>query len=119
MNQVVSDKLQKIIDAGVNPDDAGYETIDLHTHFSDEDLQPREKETPDADKLAKMGRKRRNNLRKLYNQFEKKDMSFEAFCKEFETLSNPELIRRDAQMLVMQRRYGNRNKQRIDAALRN
>jgi uncharacterized protein (DUF4415 family) len=119
MNTVVSEKLQQIIAAGVNPVDAGYEDTDPRMHFPDEDFGPKAPAKSDAETLSKINRKWRNNLRKLYNSFEKKDMSFEAFCKAYRNLSNPVLIRRDAQIIAMQQRSGIRNKSRIDAALRN
>jgi hypothetical protein len=114
----ISDKLKEIIAKGVSPADAGYETVDLQSHFPDDQIGTPSRPAPDAEKVAKMKRKRRMNLRKLYNSFETKDMSFEAFCKEFESLNNPTMLRRDLACIKGQRDAGKRNKAILDRAIR-
>jgi hypothetical protein len=114
----ISDKLKDIIAKGVSPEDAGYQTVDLQSHFPDDQIGTPSRPAPDRDKQAKIKRRRRNNLRKLYNSFEDKNMSFEAFCKEFETLNNPKLLRRDLACIRGQRDAGKRNKAILDRAIR-
>jgi len=114
----ISETLKSIIAKGVSPEDAGYQTVDLQSHFPDDRVGTPSRPAPDAEKAARIKRKRRMNLRELYNSFENKDMSFEAFCKEFESLNNPKLLQRDLACIKGQRDAGKRNKAVLDRAMR-
>lgn len=52
----------------------------------------------------------RQELNKIYNEFEKKDMPRAEFIKQATDLLDPELLKRDAGLMVM----GRMNKKQID-----
>ena len=54
----------------------------------------------------------KQRARKLYDQFEKKDMPFEEFCIELYALQSPALMRADLQKIVLKKQDRNRHIER-------
>ena len=50
----------------------------------------------------------KQRARKLYDQFEKKDLSFEDFCVQLYALESPKLMQADLQKIVLEKQDRNR-----------
>jgi hypothetical protein len=107
-------------DIGVSKDLLGQDEVDLSKHLPD-DVAPAGDAPQQPRTLAEVAeeyrQKRIHELRKLYNGFLVKDITFEAFVDEMTGLTNPRLIRRDAEMIVAQRMAGQQNKTVVDKVL--
>ncbi len=114
-----SEQKREIEQAGVDPAEAGYDEIDLTQHL-DGELMASEVQTPAIDPVKKNSLKQKKlaELRRIYNNFEVKDMTFEQFCKEFTAMTDPTKIQEDLASMSLQVATRRSNKIRIDRALR-
>jgi len=58
--------------------------------------------------------KKRKNFRKLYDGFDKKDISFEEFCIQLYALQSPGLMQQDLAKITNQKQMGQARKAVID-----
>ena len=59
----------------------------------------------------------KQRARKLYDQFEKKDMSFEDFCVQLYALESPKLMQADLKGIIEQKHAGYQRKAAIDHSM--
>jgi len=110
-------------DVDVTPVNLGQDEVDLKAHFPDdvvgEEAVKQKAALTSAEKLAEFRERKIAELRKLYNSFEVKDMSFENFVKEFMDLTDQTKINNDVARIVEQKQMGLRNKSVIDSVMAN
>jgi primosomal protein N'' len=113
-----SPQQRDIEQASVDLDEAGYDTIDLSQHL-DGDLMASDIQTPasNPEKQRSVKQKKLATLRKIYNGFEIKDMTFEQFCKEFMNLTDQTKIHQDLASIAVQRARGRSARIKIDKAM--
>ena len=61
---------------------------------------------------------KRKSFRKLYDQFDEKDMSFEDFCCELYAVQSPGLMQQDLGDIMAQKHAGYQRKAAVDFSMR-
>jgi hypothetical protein len=105
-------------DPDVTAENLGQDEVDLKKHFPDEEVG---KPAPTLDEIAAKAKfdKKIAELKKLYNSFAIKDMSFENFVKEYMDLTDPVQINNEVARIVNQIELGKQNKRAMDSVLTN
>jgi hypothetical protein len=118
-NPEKSEQQRKVEQAGINPALAGYDDVDLSQHIGKDELLASDvkPEIPDAQKKFVLHQKKLAAIRKIYNKFEVKDMTFEQFAKDFMDLTDPKKMQNDLAVIGMKISAERGNRSRINKAL--
>lgn len=114
----MDDLKKRIKDAGITPAELGYDEINLADAMPDDATMADKKPTSEttAEKEERRTRKYAK-WHKLYDSFEVKDMTFEQFAKEMESMTDPRKLQQDVTDILAQKTGGNVTKKQIDDAL--
>jgi hypothetical protein len=114
-----SEQQRDIEQAGVSPELAGYDDVDLSQHINPSELASNTASVePDAVTKFKLRQKKLAHVRAIYNKIEVKDMTFEQFAKEYLELMDPQKMQRDLASIKMMKDTEKANRNRINTAIK-